>query len=164
MAEADEPVAAEAVDVGIKIVQVFLETVQFTHRSDALSLPAETKPNVGNLKLQVELGLTSDEKRGYINLEARTDPSLSPVYNFEIGMVCLVALEEREGTPKLSLREFLDSPAAINIVYPFLREAVANVTQRGRFGPVWMNLVDPKAFGLSEKPSAPVETPKPTAP
>jgi preprotein translocase subunit SecB len=25
------------------------------------------------------------------------------------------------------------------MLYPFLREAVANLTGRGRFGPVWLN-------------------------
>jgi preprotein translocase subunit SecB len=125
---------------GIQLAQVFLEAVEFSHNGDVLALPVNTKPNVGTVNIGVEIAVSTDEKAGYIRLTVATTPEASPVYNVKVTMVALLQVAEQ---PNLPLREFLIT-AGVPTLYPFMREAFANITQRGRFGPVWLNLINTK--------------------
>lgn len=62
-------------------------------------------------------------------------------YSFHVEIV--VQLSAIEGDENFPIQDFLLSPASISLAYPFLRQAVADITLKGRFGPVWMNVVNP---------------------
>ena len=45
--------------------------------------------------------------------------------------------EQQNGFENLPMADFLGDSAPA-LLFPFLREAFANITTRGRFGPVWL--------------------------
>jgi len=56
----------------------------------------------------------------------------------------MVGLVDREpGAENMSIATYLTGPATATL-FPFVREALANITGRGRFGPVWL-----KPFNLN---------------
>jgi hypothetical protein len=63
---------------GIAISQVFLEEASFSHRADALALPLDTKPELGNIEIAVEAGLRPDRKAGLLRLSAATRLEAQP--------------------------------------------------------------------------------------
>jgi preprotein translocase subunit SecB len=139
---------------GIAVGQVFLERVAFSHRGDFLALPPDTKPEVGDVAVGLSVGESSDGEGGLVRIEVRTDPARNPLYNVELAMVALVRRLPGEGN--LSVRDFVLSAASVSLLYPFVREAFAAVTLRGRFGPVWLDLLNPQALiaGLTALESA----------
>ena len=124
---------------GVVIAQVFVEKIAFSHREGFLALPANTPPNVGEIAVNVMIGESADGESGLIRIEVKTNPENKPTYNVELTMVALV---QRAAIKNMTVEEFLTSGASVSLLYPFLREAFANVTQRGRFGPVWLNPIN----------------------
>lgn len=47
-------------------------------------------------------------------------------------------IEVKPGEANMPLEKYA-TISGVSLLYPFLREAVANLTQRGRFGPVWLS-------------------------
>src|SRR2546426_3123369 len=121
---------------GIQVGQIFLEHVQFSHREDFLSLPLGTQAVVGNVNVQVESGISQDSKTGLIRVRVWTIPENKPVYNIRVSMTALVAVDE--SAPNMPLKTYLAGPGAA-LLYPFVRQVVADLTWRGRFGPVWLS-------------------------
>ena len=128
---------------GIAISQVFLEEASFSHRADALALPLDTKPELGDIEITVEAGLRPDKKAGLLRLSAATRPEAAPLYSVRVRMAGL--FEQQGGSENLSMVDFLGDSARA-LLFPFLREAFANITSRGRFGPVWLNPINTRAF------------------
>jgi preprotein translocase subunit SecB len=133
---------------GIAISQVFLEEATFSHRADALALPLDTKPELGNIEIAVEAGLRPDRKAGLLKLSAATRPETEPLYNVKVKMVGL--FEQQSGSENLPMADFLGDSAPA-LLFPFLREAFANITSRGRFGPVWLNPINTRTFSEAFK-------------
>jgi preprotein translocase subunit SecB len=119
---------------GIQIGQIFLERAEFSHRDDALTLPANTlfEPK---LDLGFEAGVSPDEKQGFVRITVRTKPEDRPLYNFSLTLLAL--LKAAEGKENLPLKDYIQT-AAPSMLYPFVREAVAGITGRGHFGAVWL--------------------------
>lgn len=117
----------------IRISQIFLERASLTHREDFLSFPPNTQLSA-EVEISLEVGLSEDKSRARIQLRARSHPGAEDLYNFD---VLLTALVEREGAGNMPLERYLANNASV-MVFPFLREAVANLTGRGRFGPLWI--------------------------
>ncbi len=119
---------------GIQIGQIFLEQASFSHRDDALTLPVNTlfQPN---LTIKLEAGVAPDGKTAFIRIAVHTKKEERPLYNFSVTMMAL--LQVVEGQDNLSLKEYLQGGAPA-MLYPFVREAVAGLTWRGHFGPVWL--------------------------
>jgi len=68
----------------------------------------------------------------------------------------MVALVRRlPGEGNLSVRDFVLSAASVSLLYPFVREAFAAVTLRGRFGPVWLNLLTHRRSLRASQPWSP---------
>jgi len=130
---------------GIQVAQIFLEQVHFSHREDFLSLPLGTQALVGNLNIQLESGISQDSKTGLVRVQVWTIPENKPIYNFRVSMTALLAVDQ--SAPNMPLTTYLSGPAA-TLLYPFVRQVVADLTWRGRFGPVWLsptNLLAPVA-------------------
>ena len=50
------------------------------------------------------------------------------------------------GQENMTIREYLASGNCVAALFPFLREAIANVTGRGRFGPVFLDPINIREF------------------
>jgi preprotein translocase subunit SecB len=121
---------------GIQIGQVFLEHVEFSHREDYLNLPLSTQAVVGDMNVQVETGMSPDAKTGLVRVRVWTIPEKRPVYNIRVSMAALVAVDP--AAPNMPMNTYLAGPGAA-LLFPFVRQVVADLTWRGRFGPIWLS-------------------------
>ncbi len=123
-----------AKEPGIKINQVFLESAAFEHRPDFLTLPADTVVEL-DTQLSIEFMIDpGDASRGAIRATAfTTDEGL---YRFRISVGAII--EQDAANKNFTLDEYIATSSTALLV-PFLREAVANITGRGRFGPIWIH-------------------------
>lgn len=119
---------------GITFAQIFLERAQFSHRDDVLLLPATT-PFQPTLAVRFEGGVAPDEKSGFVRITVQTSEKDRPLYNIDLSMIALFQREEKR--ENLPLKDYVRGAAPV-MLYPFVREAVAGLTWRGRFGPVWL--------------------------
>lgn len=139
---------------GIELRQIFAESVHFEHRSDSVTLPAHPAPGDLDVQMQVQFRLATDEQSGMLRMLVRTNPESNGHYTFEIVVVALVGV--KQGESNMSVTEYAQASAAA-LLYPFARELVANLTGRGRFGPLWLhpfNFVAGFTGGGTIQPSA----------
>jgi preprotein translocase subunit SecB len=142
MSTPEAPTAAPEQQPGIMITQVFLDRLSFEHRAEPLSLPAGGPANVGILDVRVEMGMGGEGNAlGFTRVTVSTRPDQEPVYNIALTITGLFARQSDEAMP---LEDFLKNNS-VALLYPFVRETFANVTQRGRFGPVWLNPLNTRA-------------------
>ncbi len=143
---------------GILIAQVYLERAQFSHRDDAANLPPNT-PWQPNFQVGFQGGVAPDEQTGFVRITVQTKAEERPLYNIDLTMIALVAVDaKRENLP---LKDYVRGPAPA-MLYPFVREAVAGLTWRGRFGPVWLSPFNVAAV-MSQGPGAETAVPLPKA-
>ncbi len=129
---------------GVNIGQIFAGEVRFAHRSDALALPPTTRHEVTDVQVTFEIREAEDKKSALLKARISTNPSDSnALYQFAIEVIAIA--NAVEGQESLAPAEFLKI-AGIATLYPFLRELVANITMRGRFGPVWLNPINPRGL------------------
>lgn len=143
--------------------QIFLETAEFSHRADALQVPATVRPDID---IEIEVGTAvagNDPTKGLMRIEVRTKAEANGMYNFRVAIVALAKTTEAEARPAPPIQPFLET-SVLQIVYPFVREAVAAITMRGRFGPIWLQPIVPiratesqegRALAPKQKRSAP---------
>jgi preprotein translocase subunit SecB len=127
----------------VRIGQVFVSSVAFEHREDALQLSPKT--DLGNLTINVsvQVGVQRDGNAGFVKVIVATDNEQNPLYRFAVEMSGII--EADEGAPLKSANDYLINSGAF-MMYPFLREFVANLTTRGRFGPVWLRPMNFRAI------------------
>jgi preprotein translocase subunit SecB len=148
---------------GIRVSQIFLEKATFSHRGDALTMPAGDRANLGRVSIGVQVGLSDDKKNGFARFEVKTEPENQagsegrPQYDVDI---VVTGLFSQTGPDSLPIEEFLRSGAVVSVVFPFLRETLATLTMRGRFGPIYLELfnVQEIAEGLRQS----IDTAKPS--
>jgi preprotein translocase subunit SecB len=133
---------------GVKIAQIILERVTFAHRDEYLTSADQPTPDavVGTINVEVQSGVSADGKNGLVRLRVSTIPENRPFYVFDVAMVGLVAVET--AAPNMSLAQYVATSGSA-LLYPFVRQLVADLTGRGRYGPVWLNPIN-----LTAKPSA----------
>ena len=136
---------------GIEIGQVVVERAVFEHRDDYLTLPANTKVEALPLQLRVQYGTDPTKQHGAIKVEINTDRSQRPIYVVEVVIVGLVRV--LEGSANMPIEQYATVNGAA-LLLPFARELVANLTSRGRFGPVWLQPIN-LAAGLPAPAQAP---------
>ncbi|MEX2178628.1 MAG: protein-export chaperone SecB [Gemmatimonadaceae bacterium] len=121
---------------GIKINQIFLSRCHFETRNDALALPPTTPVEDIPTKVKVRVGISPDEKSGIVSVSVFTpkEEAANSLYRFGIEFVAVV---EQTDEPNMSLRDYVvkAGPAAL---YPFVRETLASLSGKGRFGPLWL--------------------------
>lgn len=123
---------------GIRVDQVLLERASFDHRSDFLAFPPTT-PVQAEVSLSLSSGLTEDGKKARVQVTVASKDDQEPLYRFSVLMTALFEVEP--GAENFPLAEFVKTNA-FAFVFPFAREAVANITARGRFGALWMKPVN----------------------
>jgi preprotein translocase subunit SecB len=146
---------------GVKIAQILLERATFRHRDDYLIVATPPHPDaiVGTINVQVESGLSEDQKTGLVRMRVQTIPENRPFYELDVAMIALALVDE--AAPNMPLdRYFTTSGAAL--LYPFVRQVVADLTWRGRFGPVWLNPMNVAAMPLtvSSEPLPEIQGPR----
>jgi preprotein translocase subunit SecB len=139
---------------GILIAQVYLERAQFSHRDDASNLAPNTawQPH---LQVGFQGGVAPDEQTGFVRITVQTKPEERPLYNIDLTMIALLAVDSKR--QNLALKDYVRG-AAPAMLYPFVREAVAGITWRGRFGPVWLSPFNVAAV-MSQGPSSETAVP-----
>ena len=128
---------------GLIVEQVFLVSAEFGHRADYLQLPPTTRVDDVSTVIETAVISSEDGRGAGIKVVARTDASnpkaAVPLYNFRVEMAALVrSIDGEENMPPL---DFVAGSGMATLL-PFLREAVANLTMRGRFGPIWLKPVN----------------------
>lgn len=151
--------------LGLVIGQVILESIIFHHRDDFLEVPADTKPELSALATNVQVGISDDGRRGFVRVMIVTPQDANDLYR--IGLQMMATVLAHEDQPKLSVRDYVVNHG-ISLLYPFAREALASVTQKGRFGPVWLSPFDVqdvreqlRAVVATEPPGAPADSAEP---
>jgi preprotein translocase subunit SecB len=127
----------ETLQPKIRIAQIFLERATFAHREDFLAFSPDTNVSA-EVEIGLEVGVSSDGAKGRIRLSAASKPESESLYTFDLVMTALI---EREGEGNMPLERYLFTSGGAMVV-PFLREAVANLTGRGRFGPLWLKPIN----------------------
>lgn len=120
---------------GILIGQIYVERAEFSHREDALNLPPNTQFQP-NLQVRFQGGVGPDEKTGFVRISVQTRADDKPLYNIALTMIALLLVDGKK--KNLPLKDYVRGAGPV-MLYPFAREAVAGLTWRGRFGPIWMN-------------------------
>ena len=130
-------------DPNIRIAQIFLSSVSFAHREDALRLPPNTGLGEMEVQINVEIEIAHGGDHGVIRLRAETRPDANDLYRLRVEMTAMVM--HADGAEGMTVNDYLMKSGSF-MVYPFLREAVANLTARGRFGPIWLRPINFKAL------------------
>jgi len=120
---------------GIRIEQIVMVRAAFEHRADFLALPI---PQPLNLEVTIQVNSQVDEagSKGIIVMTAATGDEGDQLYSFRVEMAALVSADPVE--PNMPVAEFLKKNAPAMLM-PFLRQSVADLTGKGRFGPLYIN-------------------------
>lgn len=125
----------------LTIGQILLEEVRFKHRrSDFLSLPGgEQVQSTVNLTIET---LNSDSwDSAAVRLRIVSDAPEAP-YHFDVSYVVVYEIDfEGAATRPTDFRQRVGVTGA-TMALPFVRELVANLSSRGRFGPTWIAPTD----------------------
>lgn len=122
---------------GIKLHTVFLNSAHFKHLTDPL-LPKRAKvvEDAGNADLVVSVAI-SPEGLAAVRARISNDPN-DPTSRYEYSLELIALFSADPRTPNMPLREYALHHGP-GLLFPFAREAVANLTARGQFGAVWLN-------------------------
>ena len=132
---------------GLQIAQVLLLSAQFAHREDALSVEANTVIENLTVNIEAKVAGKTGEPVSVVRLRAATEKNPEYLYSFDVEIAAVVTRVPNE--ENLDPFEYARNmgPAAF---FPFLREAVASITMKGRFGAVWLK---PMNFAALSEPA-----------
>lgn len=122
----------------LTIAQIILERSEFKHRDDYLRLEPRTalEPSNVGMTVQVQRAETDPAHAALVRVTAKSDDEA--LYYFSVTYVVFYGMEVEEGeAPPADLDHRLMVTGA-TMLFPYIREAVANLTSRGRFGPSWI--------------------------
>jgi preprotein translocase subunit SecB len=122
---------------GIRIAQIVVERALFAHRGDYLDFEPSTSLAVEDLSVNLEFGVSPDQRAGLVRLRVQTSERAKALYEFDVLVVGLVEMDPNEKKQNMPVERYLATSGAA-LLYPFVRELVANLTGRGRFGPLWL--------------------------
>jgi len=124
---------------GIQIAQIILLGAQFAHREDVFTVPPNTPIADLEVQLEAKVGGKPGDPAAVVRLRAFTDKESKFLYSFDVEIAAVVT--SVPGEENLDPFEYARGmgPAAF---FPFLREALASLTMKGRFGPIWLKPVN----------------------
>lgn len=141
------PVTGPEASVGFKLAQVYLISATLGYRFNPLFLPADTKITPQAVNVSIGLETSSDGISSHVRVGVATnreDGDRNAIYDFAVEIGAIVTEVDRVKFPDALLLEHVAA-----MIFPFLRETVANLTMRGRFGIVWLNPFDVRSAILS---------------
>ena len=125
-----------------RIAQIVLSDASFSHRPDFLSLETTTKVPTGPLELSLECEVSAPDRVAIVRLRASNDsaPADASLYRFNLCLLAMLELSSESGLGEGD--EKVLAITAASMLFPFLRETLASLTSRGRFGPIWLQPVN----------------------
>jgi preprotein translocase subunit SecB len=144
---------SEAKQPEIRLVNVFLATTHFEHHADYLKIPSSTKVEVG-FSMTVTVAGANDGKASIITIAIKTRDDPEALYRFHVELTGI--MEGDMTNPDAAVQEHLTKQGAA-MLFPFLREAVANLTGRGHFGAIWLKPFDTATMTLQTQDAAAAE-------
>lgn len=135
----------------MRIEELCLVSSSFSHRPDFLGLDKrQVLPDVDvDAQFSLSKGLGPSIVVVNVRVQTKDDPSL--VYRFHAELMAVIRVEGASLTPEVE-RNLLRT--GVTVLFPFVRENIANLTMRGRFGPMWIKPMNVQAVLSSEAPSA----------
>ena len=126
----------------LKIEELFLVSSSFSHRRDFLAL--DRRNPLGDHEVDAEFQLIHGLAPSVIGVTVRvaTKPGADSAYNFHAEMMAIIRVDDGSvsSPPEAQLLH-----AGVSMLFPFVRETIANVTMRGRFGAMWMKPINVQA-------------------
>lgn len=122
---------------GIRIVQLVTERASFGHRADYLEHVPSTHLALTDVKIDLELGQSPDQRSGLVRCHVYTGKDSKALYEFDVVAVGLVEMDPDQRNQNMTVEQYLATSGAA-LLYPFIRELIANLSSRGRFGPIWL--------------------------
>lgn len=139
----------------LRIAQMILESVRFEHDKDFLRREATHAAPPSTVGVNVETQRSQDENLALVRLRV-VSKEPEAVYKYE---VVYTAILQYSGPAPADFDHRLSVTGA-SMLMPFVRELVANLSSRGRFGPTWLAPVNfnnalkrPDAIGDATKSS-----------
>lgn len=121
---------------GIKLVSLFLKEANFRHRTDPIDGAVPAFPETGSADLEISFFSGPGEAMA-VSLRVSNDADQpDPRYDYSVEVVAMLDVDAAQANMPVNEYATRFCPA---LLYPFAREAVANLTSRGRFGPIWLN-------------------------
>lgn len=149
-----------------QIAQIFVQHAGFQHRRPPLSIPGDSKLAPQEINVHIGFGNLNNGDAAHVVVGVETNPEdgdEKALYDFSVEYAAIVHDIDRTTFPDEQLAEVVAA-----MLVPFVRELVANITSRGRFGPVWINpfnvraaVRDAFAAGLMQKVELQKENPTP---
>lgn len=138
-----------ALQPGLRFGQIYLSEAQFSHREDAVTLPTNSLSD--ELPLRVQARFFGQPGGTSAALAVRVFSPDDPALLYRISVEITAIVEVVAGRENMDPLEYVKTIGPVAL-FPFLREAVANLTLRGRFGAIFM-----KPFNLTAAESKPLE-------
>lgn len=135
---------------GVEFEQIFVNRAHFSHR-----FPPGVRreqPATGDLQLEASISEREDRKAAILLVRLTTNPSDTKA-NYDIDVEMGAIARVSEGQENLPPAEYLQN-LGVPMMFPFLREFIANLTMRGRSGPVWLKPVNLRALQSQAKEEA----------
>jgi preprotein translocase subunit SecB len=143
-----------------RLAQVYLVSAAFGHRGNPLERPTNEPIPPQTFSIGLTYADLNDGAAAQVVVRIDTDANdAAALYDFSIEMAAIAEFKPESNVPKFTPPELAKILATM--VYPFIREAVANITSRGRFGPIWLNPFN-VAAAMQDAPVIP--QPEPTSP
>lgn len=134
---------------GVEFAHIFISQSQFSHRIGYLTAPITGQRVNSQFMVEYEVLLRNDEKAAIGHLRVRSVPDTEEVYDILVEVTAVANVIE--GAENMPLKLFMESSVPPTL-YPFAREAVASLTGRGKFGPVFLTPFNFVANPLKEEP------------
>jgi preprotein translocase subunit SecB len=125
---------------GLKLQQVFLEHSNIGHKQNPLLIPPDSG-KAQPIEMKVELSASelvgrAGEQHAAATVRVYTAEESTHPYTIDVAMTAIVSAEV--GNENFPPMDYVQTAGA-TLLYPFVRELVANLTSRGRFGTIWLN-------------------------
>lgn len=123
----------ESPNGGLGNVQVILESCEFRHKQDLFSGVSGSPTKPVRAHIGVELIGSEDGKGAAVRLRVICDDAEAPYFY----SVAYLVFYQLKSIPKGEEERLAITGATMAM--PFVRELVANLSSRGRFGPTWVS-------------------------
>ena len=140
---------------GLRIEQIFLLSADFAHRADVLAVPPAAIVPEQEALVETRVFASPDGRAAGVRVSVGTRPeNTEAYYRFRVEYVALI--QPILGEENMPATEYV-AMAGATLLFPFLREAIANLTSRGHFGPLWLKPFNVQAAIATLSPSPTVQ-------
>jgi len=121
----------------LTIAQIVLERADFKHRDDYLNLALAT-PVQSGVQLQIQMQRPEGDPSAPVLVRLTAISAEDATYQFTVTYVVLYLIEREVEDEALTDMDRRLLVTGSTMLFPFIRETVASLTGRGRFGPSWL--------------------------